>query len=107
MSNLEDLTITDRVFGEIKEPFIVPTPRPYVVDLRRCVNDKARQAYITRLLAHVQELRDIMAELGINETEAYEIGLTLNVHSGELLAQRAWNQGKNKLAVRLWAERKF
>lgn len=107
MSNLEDLTITSRKFGKIEDPFIVPVPRPYVIGLTRCATAEARRAEINRLLAHVQELRDVMAELCINETRAYELGLTLNIHTGELLAQMAYKQGKAKLGSKLYNERKF
>jgi len=95
---------------EIKVPFIVPTPNPYVVDLADLYDqgmefpfadaDK-EQSIRQELLLKVQALRSVMRQLAIEEPEAYELDLTLNVHTRELLRRKALEAGLDRLATRL------
>jgi hypothetical protein len=103
MSNLDELTIINRN-GTILEPFIVPVPKAYIVDLAEFDDSEATKQC---LLASVQRLREVMVELDIDEATGYIMGLTLNMDSAERLARIAWNQGKVKLGGELWAKRDF
>jgi len=95
---------------EMKVPFIVPTPKPYIVDLTTLYDQGAEFPFAdvdkenkikARLLQQVQVLRSVMQELGIEEAEAHEIGLTLNIHSAEELIRRAFEQDKNGLVLHI------
>jgi hypothetical protein len=81
-------------FEVIQEPFIVATPRPYVVDLSRHIDGQARSATMERLCSDVQVLREVMAALGIGEWEARQEGYTLNVHTHQKLYRRASAAGR-------------
>jgi len=86
-------------WNEIREPFIVPTPTPYIIDLSNHPNDKEeRIAEITR---HVGLLRGFMAELGISEAEGRQLALTLNSATTDLLYRRAIGTGVYGLAARI------
>ena len=84
---------------DIDEPFIVPTPSPYIIDLAHHPTDKGQM--IARLLYQVQCLREFMAALGITEQEGRNLGLTLDGKTWELLYNRALRERQFVLAAQI------
>jgi len=94
----------------VKVPFIVPTPKAYIVDLTDLYEQGMQFPFADveketekreELLGKVQKLRSIMARLDIGELEGYELDLTLNIHTREYLRRRAWEQGQDDVASEL------
>lgn len=56
----------------IVEPFIVPTPKAYVVDLAHYKSPEEKMAVARRLLAQAEGLCEVLRILGISYQEAYE-----------------------------------
>ena len=84
-------------WNEIVEPFIVPTPKPYIIDLCHHLNDKEQT--IAQLLQQVELLREFMTALGISESEGRKLGLTLNGVTSQQLHNMAMTEGKYTLAA--------
>jgi len=78
--------------SQIKIPYLVRTPRPYVICLRDFRNDIERKERIKQLEAKVENLRGIMIGLGITEEEGGILGLSLNGNTRNRLMDIAWGQ---------------
>lgn len=93
-------------FREIAEPFIVPTPQPYVVSLTHHRDEAAKEAAKQRLLESCQLLHEILTLLGIPLKEAYAANYTLNLDTRDRLLAIAWAQeneaAADKLHSRKW-----
>jgi len=107
MGDVEELKIYDfRMNREgelIKKPFIVATPRPYVIDLEGASDELGLKISLMR---DVEFLRDIIKRLIITEVVAYEMKLTLNIDTGEKLRGIAYSRG-DKDAIRMIDEHKW
>lgn len=88
---------------DITEPFIVPTPAPYIIDLAHHRSDKGQT--IARLTEQVELLREFMTALGISEFEGRKAGLTLNGSTSELLYNKAMDKCKFDLARKIMNNR--
>jgi len=69
---------------EIKEPYLVNTPKPYVIDVSTYTKSE-RAKKIKRLNAETKLLKSIIKALGISERQATLKGYTLNRHTSEEL----------------------
>lgn len=110
MPHLVNLKIYSTQFvteGEkITDPFIVPTPSPYVVDLGSyTIEERAKR--VESLLESVQFLREILVELGIKEHEAYAKGYSLNIRTWDLLYSRVLEHKSHVLARKMLEREKF
>lgn len=74
---------------EIAEPFIVPTPRAYVVDLSHYASPEKKVETTKRLLKKVEGLIAVLQMLGISYQVAFEKNYTLNLRSREALSSLA------------------
>lgn len=89
---------------ELREPFIVPTPRAYVVDLYGYPST-VRELKVEQLLEKVQFLRAVLTRLGIGEVEAYEQEYSLNKTSWEKLYGLAMRK-QDRETARMMRERR-
>lgn len=93
-------------FDAINEPFIVPTPRPYVVDMATYRDPAAKVAAQASLLEAVEHLNECLRLLGIPLTEAAAEDYTLNIITRNKLIDRAHATGNmaasDKISERKW-----
>jgi len=83
-------------FGKIKEPFIVPAPDPYIIDLDGYDNP---DDVIRSLTEKVVILRQAMALLDISELEARQQHYTLNSHTWSELYYRAMHANNHEACM--------
>lgn len=93
-------------FQPISEPFFVPTPVPYVVDLGHWGTPAKKAAAADKLIAACQLLYEVLGLLGISLMDARSTGLTLNVDTRDKLMSIAFAQDNqealNKIMERTW-----
>jgi len=81
-----------RVLTEARSPFLVPVPRPYIVDLAPS-REHVSEARLSTLRA-AGVLWSVLNELNVSLEEAYAKDYTLNVATYDELGHLAFRVGK-------------
>ena len=98
----KEYQVISSTFGQMKNPFIVPTPDPYIVDLAHAKDPEKAVADLTE---HVGVLRKVLAMLDISEQEARQRHYTLNTHTYDELYYRAMTARNHEVCMFLQANR--
>lgn len=81
------------------EPFIVPTPKAYVVDLAHYKSPEEKAAVVRHLLGQAEGLSNILRILGISYPEAFEREYSLNLTTREALYRLSLSNSEARKAL--------
>jgi hypothetical protein len=90
-----------RCMTECFIPYIVETPKPYLINLSFYKNDKVKKLIIKKIKNQVDILLTVLKELRITIADAINNDYSLNETTKLKLLFIAWEQNNNNIKIKL------